>query len=87
MGITVKRTKNERGVLLGDLNLGDTFMYDNRLGMVVEINGHLTAIELPKGITFRREKQKEYQRTLPKTLDTGTLVLPVDCELTYKVMG
>lgn len=79
MAITIKHTKNERGVELGSLNIGDTFLYDNRVGVIAARNGH----KYPMDFTTCREMH--YRAEYPP-LCPDTIVLPVSVELTYKVV-
>lgn len=84
MAITIKRMKNERGVKLGSLNIGDTFLYDNRVGLMVERNGHAFPIDLTTCHNFRCN---HCGNTYTGELDDNVIVLPVEVEMTYKVVG
>lgn len=84
MAITIKRMKNERGVKLGSLRIGDTFLYDNRVGVMIDINGIGFPIDLTACRVFRRN---HCGNTYTGELDNDVLVVPVDVELTYKVVG
>lgn len=84
MAITIKRGKDERGVKLGSLEVGDTFLYDNRVGVIVERNGHSFALDLTTCRNFRRTHRGN---TYTGELDNDVLVLPIEVEMTYKVVG
>lgn len=84
MAITLKRVKNERGVKLGSLNNGDTFLYDNRVGVIVKYNGYTFPLDLTTCHLFRRN---HYGDTYTGDLDNDVIVLPVEVEMTYKVVG
>lgn len=84
MAIAIKRVKNERGVILGSLNIGDTFLYDNRVGVMIDNNGHSLPIDLTTCSNFRRNHGGD---TYTGVLTPSDIVLPVDVELTYKVVG
>lgn len=79
----ISRVKNERGVTLGSLKVGDTFLYDNRIGVIACRNGHDFPMEFPSCFEFRKKA------TFPcgEIIDSETMVLPIDIELTYKVVG
>lgn len=89
MAITIKRVKNERGVALHTLKVGDTFLYDNRVGVIVSRNGH----DFPMEFSTCREFTKIYiaKGWVPNNqidmLSGSEIVLPVEVEMTYKVVG
>lgn len=88
MAITIKREKNNRGVPLRGLRVGDTFLYDNRIGAVVERNGHQFYLDLTTCHNFRKSNDLRWDTYYKNSeLDPDTLVLPVEIELTYKVVG
>ena len=84
MAITIKRTKNERGVALGSLKVGDTFLYDNRVGVMIDRNGLAFPLDLT---TCRNFHRNHCGNTYTGELDNDVLVLPIDIEVTYKVVG
>lgn len=84
MAIKISREKNERGVKLGSLKIGDTFLYDNRVGVVVERNGHDFYLDLTTCGNFRKNSQRYSQGV---ELGANDIVLPVEIEMTYKVVG
>ena len=84
MAISIKRIKNNRGVTLGSLNTGDTFLYDNRVGIMIEYNGHALPIDLTTCRYFRRN---HCGNTYTGEVDNDMIVLPVEVEMTYKVVG
>jgi len=81
MAISIKREKNERGVTVGSLKVGDTFMYDNRIGVIVDRNGHCFPMDFATCATFHKHPWTS-EALLPQEI-----VLPVEVELTYKVVG
>ena len=83
MAITIKRVKNERGVKLDSLNIGDTFLYDNRVGVMIDRNGHA----FPLDLTTCHEMAVHGTYPFCKALPLDTIVLPVEVEMTYKVVG
>ena len=89
MAITISREKNERGVKLCTLKVGDTFLYDNRIGVIVERNGHVFPLDLTTCGNFRvidptfRSSVSYKNQELPFT----AIVLPISIEMTYKVVG
>ena len=88
MAIEIKRVKNERGVKLGSLKLGDTFLYDNRVGVMVERNGHAFALDLTTCGNFKATRSYgKWDAYKAPELDPETIVLPVEVEMTYKVVG
>jgi len=88
MAITIKREKNNRGIKLSSLKVGDTFLYDNRVGVVVERNGHQFYLDLTTCHNFRKSNDLRWDTYYKNNeLDPDTLVLPVEIELTYKVVG
>ena len=84
MAITIKRTKNERGVKLGSLRIGDTFLYDNRVGVMISRNDQAFPLDLTTCY-----EMSVHDDTYPfvKVLSPDTIVLPVEVEMTYKVVG
>lgn len=84
MAIKISRTKNERGVKLGSLNIGDTFLYDNRVGVMIDRNGHAFPLDLTTCRNFRRNV---CGNVYTGELDNDVIVLPVEVEMTYKVVG
>ena len=87
MAIKISRTKNERGVALHTLNIGDTFLYDNRVGIIVERNGHRFPLDLTTCINFRKSFLYGNRREYGEELSGSEIVLPVEAELSYKVVG
>lgn len=88
MAITIKREKNNRGVPLRGLQVGATFLYDNRVGVVVERNGHQFYLDLTTCHNFRKNDDLRWDTYYKNNeLDPETIVLPIEVELTYKVVG
>lgn len=83
MAITIKRVKNERGVTLGSLKVGDTFLYDNRVGVIVAHNG----LEYPMDFTTCCEMHRKAEYSRGPSLGADTIVIPISVEITYKVVG
>lgn len=83
MAIIIKRMKNERGVKLGSLKIGDTFLYDNRVGIMVDRNGHTFPLDLTTCCEMRKKESYPYR----PVLEPEDIVLPIDVELAYKVVG
>lgn len=83
MAIVFKREKNERGVKLGSLKVGDTFLYDNRVGVMVERNGHAFALDLTTCGNFKYNNARQYS----SELGVDEIVVPVTIEMHYKVVG
>lgn len=83
MAIVFKREKNERGVKLGSLKVGDTFLYDNRVGVMVERNGHSFALDLTTCGNFKYNNARQYS----SELGVDEIVVPVTIEMHYKVVG
>ena len=87
MAINIKRVKNERGVALHTLKVGDTFLYDNRVGVIASRNGHDFPLDLTTCSDFRKSFLYGAARQYGEVLLGSEIVLPVEIELTYKVMG
>ena len=83
MAITISRTKNERGVTLGSLKMGDTFLYDNRVGVIAARNGH----EYPMDFSTCCEMHRRAEYPYGPSLESEAIVIPVEVEMTYKVVG
>lgn len=83
MAITIKRGKNERGVTLGSLKVGDTFLYDNRVGVIAMRNGH----EYPMDFATCCEMHRRAEYPYGPSLGPEAIVIPVEIEMTYKVVG
>ena len=88
MAISIKREKNNPEVPLGSLSVGDTFLYDNRVGVLVERNGHTFPVDLTTCGNFRVVDPQFWKMSDYKNgeLAPSALVVPVSVELTYKVM-
>lgn len=88
MAITIKRVKNERSVALHTLKVGDTFLYDNRVGVIASRNGHDFPMELATCREFKTVRPYgKWDTYKASMLSPYTFVLPVSVELTYKVVG
>ena len=84
MAITIKREKNDRGVKLGNLKAGDTFLYDNRVGVIMMMDGMFYPLDLTTCSPFRRNHNGN---TYTGAMGPDVVVLPVEVELSYKVVG
>lgn len=89
MAITIKRVKNERGVALHTLKVGDTFLYDNRVGVIASRNGHDFPMELGTCREFAKSRPPTgwIPHNQSDMLAGSEIVLPVEVEMTYKVVG
>ena len=89
MAITIKRVKNERGVALHTLKVGDTFLYDNRVGVIVSRNGHDFPMEFSTCREFRVVDERFWTKGCDRNpaLSGSEIVLPIEIEMTYKVVG
>ena len=85
MAIKISRVKNDRGVAVGSLLLGDTFLFDNRVGVIAARNGHQFPLDLTTCAEFLRSSTNHIYNN--PMLSPDTIVLPVSVELTYKVAG
>ena len=87
MAIIITREKNDRGVKLGSLKVGNTFLYDNRVGVMVERNGHAFPIDMTTCSNFRYRTKLNGGHRYDGELQPDTIVLPISVELSYKVMS
>lgn len=67
-----------RIVQLGSLELGDTFMFDSRIGMIACRNGQAFPLELATGYEFWTEESQRMLRPYDE-------VIPVNCEIRYEI--
>jgi hypothetical protein len=79
--------RSSRTVPLSLLKLGDTFIFDSRIGMVASRNGHVFPLELATGHEFWIENPARpwVPHDAPAMLSPQTEVELVDCELIFKV--
>lgn len=68
----IKRVKNDKSIKLCDFCVGDTFLYQNRLCMIVDRNGHSFPILLDSGRNVSIPQNAEFAR--------------VECVVEYKVV-
>lgn len=89
MAIKISREKNDRGVKLGSLKVGDTFLYDNRVGVMVDRNGHCFPLDLTTCTNFRKSLPARgwMPHEYGAELTPEEIVLPISVEMTYKVVG
>ena len=76
-----------RTVPLGSLKLGDTFLFDSRIGMVTSRNGHHFPLDLATGKEFyAMSPAREWiPHSTPAMLAPDAEVVRVDCELIFKI--
>ena len=76
-----------RTVLLGSLKVGDTFLFDSRVGMIASRNGHDFPLELATGKEFStlRPSLDWIPHTTIAMLGPDAEVVRVDCELIFKI--
>lgn len=79
--------KKIQEVPLSSLKLGDTFIFDSRIGMVASRNGHHFPLDLVSGREFCLPfKGREWiPHNTPAMLPSSTMVTPVECELQYRL--
>ena len=85
--LTIGRVKNDRGVKLCSLDIGDTFLYDNRVGIIVSHEGNRFPLDLTTCIEFRKSFVIGNKKQYTEQLSGSEIVLPIEAELTYKVVG
>lgn len=76
-----------RTVPLGSLKLGDTFLFDSRIGMVASRNGHYFPLDLAAGKEFYAvpPAREWIPHSTPAMLGPDAEVVRVDCELIFKI--
>ena len=76
-----------RTVPLGSLKLGDTFLFDSRIGMVTSRNGHHFPLDLATGKEFYAvpPTREWIPHSTPAMLAPNAEVVWVDCELIFKI--
>lgn len=78
--MAIKFDSNAHAVRLDDLNINDTFIFDNRIGLVVECEVYdmeWNASE-PKRFWIDLSTGKDFMRDEYTQMDGGELVTPVD---------
>ena len=68
----IKRAKNNKAIHLSDVRVGDTFLYQNKVCMVVNRNGYGFIVDLNTG------------RNIP--VPQNAELIRVECVLEYKVL-
>lgn len=68
----IKRVKNDKSVNLSNFCVGDTFLYQNKVCMVVDRNGHGFIVDLNTGRNISVPQNAELVR--------------IECVLEYKVV-
>lgn len=76
-----------RTVPFGSLKLGDTFLFDSRIGMVASRNGHYFPLDLATGKEFYAvpPAREWIPHSTPAMLGPNAEVVRVDCELIFKI--
>lgn len=72
MKMKITKVKNDKTLNLVDLFCGDTFLYQNKVCMVVDRNGHSFCIDVSTGRNIN----------VPNHAD----LVEIECELIYKVV-
>lgn len=67
----IKRIKNNKATTLSNFKVGDTFLFDNKVCMLIDRNGHSFPINLETGELISIKKTDE--------------LVKITCELQYKV--
>lgn len=78
--MAIKFNSNAHAVHLDDLNINDTFIYDNRIGLVVEVqvlNMDFDEWE-PQRFWIDLSTGKDFMRDEYAQMDGGELVTPID---------
>ena len=68
----IKRVENNKALTIENFSIGDTFLFDNKVCMLVDRNGHPFPIDLETGKNI----------TIKKT----TKLVKISCEVEYKVV-
>lgn len=89
MAITIKRMKNQRGVLLSTLKVGDTFLCNNQVGVIASHDGQDFPMQLPSCEPFSyKDPRKLWDSSqVAAMIGPDTVVLPIEVEMNYKVVG
>lgn len=80
--------RTARTITLGNLKLGDCFIFDNRIGMVVSRNGHDFPLDLATSKEFWRNPPARdwIPHETPAMLDPSAEVVKISAELVYKIL-
>lgn len=90
MAIKIFETRPpRRTVPLNALAIGDTFLYDDRIGVVVARNGHKFYLDLTTCTNFRHKIIRPLSSMVDygAEIDGNAHVIPVQVNLTYQVVG
>jgi hypothetical protein len=81
--------KENKTVPLGSLKVGDTFIYDNRIGMMVSRNGHCFPLDLTTGTEFwiLRPPREWIPDDNKPTILPSCPVAKVNCEVRYTIVN
>lgn len=78
--MAIKFDSNTRAVRLDDLNINDTFIYDNRIGLVIEVQVLNMDFDCLESQRFWIDlfTGKDFMRDENTLMDGGELVTPID---------
>lgn len=78
--MAIKFNSNAHAVRLDDLNINDTFIFDNRIGFVVEVKVYDVERNTydPVCAWIDLSTGKEFMRDKDTLMDGGELVTPID---------
>ena len=76
-----------RTIPFNSLKVGDTFLFDSRIGMVASRNGHDFPLDLATGKEFYAVPSARdwIPHSTPAMLAPDAEVVRVDCELIFKI--
>lgn len=78
--MAIKFNSNAHAVRLDSLNINDTFIFDNRIGLVIEVavfDAEWNTYE-PKSFWIDLSTGKDFMRDEYTQMDGGELVTPID---------
>ena len=78
--MAIKFNSNAHAVRLDDLNINDTFVFDNRIGLVIEVevyDAEWNSSE-PRRFWIDLSTGKDFMRDEYTQMDGGELVIPID---------
>lgn len=81
--------KENKTVPLDSLKIGDTFIYDNRIGMIVSRNGQCFPLDLTTGTEFwiKRPSREWIPSDSKPTILHSCSVVKVNCEVMYTIVN
>lgn len=83
--MAIKFNSNARAVRLDDLNVNDTFIFDNRIGLVIEVavyDAEWNTCET-KSFWIDLATGKDFMRDEYTQMDGGELVTPIDLSVGF----